>query len=194
MCVCVGVFECVCVWVCACLCVCVCACLCVCVGVCVCVCVVVRVCVGGCVREGGFVLGRLVRAHPHATCAHTHTRTHPHAHTPMPPYLPAGACRGICRAFVRVAGHHRQRRIGGGRVGGRRGFDRARAVVRMLRVGMMTPSPRVREVVCRRRLRRFIAGPRRFGGALPLGLSLHACGVMFRVRAAIWRRIRASSS
>jgi hypothetical protein len=69
-----------------------------------------------------------------------------------------------------------------------------RAVMFMRRVGMMTPIPRGREVVCRRRPRRFIAGPRRLGGALPLGLTLHACVGMFRVRAAIWRRIRASSS
>jgi hypothetical protein len=147
----------------------------------------VRVCGWICAR--GWVRAGTPCAHPHATCAHTHMRTHP-----CPPYLPAGACWGICRAFVRVAEHHRQRRIGGGRVGGRRGFDRARAVVLMPRVGMMTPSPRVREVVCRARPRRFIAGPRRLGGALPLGLSLHACVGMFRVRAAIWRRICASSS
>ncbi len=175
---------------------CACACVYVCVCVCGCVCVCVWLCVSVWVdlREGGFVLGRLVCAHPHATCAHTHMRTHPHAHTPMPPYLPAGACGGICRAIVRVAEHHRQRRIGGGSFGGRRGFDRARAVVFMRRVGIVTPSPRGREVGCPARPRRFFAGPRRLGGALPLGLTLRACVGMFRVRAAIWRRIRASSS
>ena len=69
-----------------------------------------------------------------------------------------------------------------------------RAVVFMRRIGMMTPIPRGREVGCRARPRRFIAGPRRLGGALPLGLTLHACVGMFRMRAALWRWFHTSSS